>query len=975
MKCNRCNHDNPNAHKFCSECGTSLLQASREAERRSLTVMFCDLADSTSLSERVDPEELQHIITTYQDCCRQVIKRFDGFIAKYMGDGILVYFGYPSAHEDDAQRAVRAALEISDAVQKLVIGPDRAIAVRTGIATGSVVIGDIIGEGTAEEVSVLGLTPNLAARLQSVAGRNETVISDATHHRLGGLFKLNNLGFLSLKGIAAATQVWRVEELRITPHRRTSKIPFVGREDSLSVLTSALEKSRQKSLEIVHITGLPGIGKTRLVNEFLSMTDDCEILIWTCSAFHRHVPFHPIPGELHRIKSNISTAEGAAQRQVIFDTISSSIIKKSKSVPLVLIVEDLHWIDPTTADYLMAIRKRVSGHSILLITVSRPGEPSEQLASAMGGDVLSLGPIKEEDARSLIDKIVSNDVSEELRSKIIQRASGLPLYLEELVNVVLTGETDDIPDSLQELLLARLDGLGPAKRIAQLASVFGSSFSYSDLLEMEEFQGVDIAPLFNKILAEGLFVATPNGYSFRHALMQEVSYETLLLRTRRKLHNEIADHLVQSSVDRTPDVIARHLSGAERYKDAAHYWRKAALMSAKLWSHEEAAAYYEKALQHAIVIADDKSVLSTRFEFVESLRVIDRYDDALEQLNLAELLANEVGSDEDWLRLHVLRGNILFPLGEADLCIQSQKLALLVAKKLNFPEAQARALSGMGDAYFASKRVFTAEKNFDVCVKLSIENDLDNVTLSNISMRGHMRLYLGKIKKAEADCNRAVRMSVDLGNRRAEMTAVGSCLGKVLFEKGTFIEADEAFSHASTIAAELGAHRFEALNILFRGKVALERQERTEAMTYGRRAVEIARVSGPKFCLPMAIGVVARAEGSREACLEALAEGEAVIANGCLAHNQLWFYRDAALAMIQHGLPDEARHYANLLTDTFAIEPLPWCILVAEGIEALAQLLEKDDNTAANAVILKAEKKGFNGWAHTLSMNSSPRSN
>jgi len=934
--------------------------------------MFCDLADSTSLSENIDPEELQQILSAYQDCVRKVIKRFDGFIAKYMGDGILIYFGYPTAHEDDAERSVRAALEIIAAVPKLTVSPAHTLAVRLGIATGNVVIGDIIGEGAASEVSILGLTPNLAARLQSKAGRNEIVISDTTRLRLGDVFLVSNLGKLSLKGITSATQAWRVDKLSTLPNSALIEIPFIGRKNALLLLNVALEKSRKNNLEFVHITGLPGIGKTRLIREFLQSQPELNTVNWVCSAFNRHVPLHPIPKN-PSILSALSTPSGEDQREIIFDLITDGLIEQSTNGPLVLIVDDIHWIDPTTAEYLKTMHRRLSDCSVLPITLSRSGEVTEQLRASTKGTALNLGPITDEEAETLVGLLLGDNALKELCTKIVQRAGGSPLFLEELVATVSAGSEQDIPDSLQELLLARLDSLGAAKRIAQLASVFGHSFSYDDLMAIEELQKIDAASLFKMLLGEGFFVqSSASQFRFRHTLMQEVSYETLLHSTKRRLHSEIANGLIQSRALALPETVARHMSGAEKYKEAVPYWCKAAHHSAKLWAHQEAAAYFDQALLQSSHVADDKWELKTRLDLVESLRITDNYKEALNQLNMAEKLAIRIGRDEDWLRLHVLRGNILFPIGEADRCIQSQKAALKVAKKLHLSEAQAQALGGMGDAYFANKQITTAEKSFDTCVTLADKNDLDDITLSNISMRGHMRLYLCRLLDAEADCRRAVEMSIRTNNRRAEMTATGSCLGKILLEKGDTTAADSAFSKAATIASDLGAHRFEALNILFRGKIAQDADDTKKAMEFGLRAIEIARRSGPKFCLPLAIGVVARAEETSEACFDALAEGDALINAGCLAHNPLWFYPDAALAALYHGRPDEARRYANLLKNTFAKEPVPWSDFIAESIDALAICLETENRTATTALIKQANSIGFKRWALTLDRFSAP---
>jgi tetratricopeptide (TPR) repeat protein len=392
-----------------------------------------------------------------------------------------------------------------------------------------------------------------------------------------------------------------------------------------------------------------------------------------------------------------------------------------------------------------------------------------------------------------------------------------------------------------------------------------------------------------------------------------------------------------------------------------------------LWAHSEASTHYEAALEDAVEPGDDRWELEVRLDLVESLRILDRYEEALSHLESAEILASRVGQDRDWLRIHSLRGDILFPLGQAERCISAHEAALTVAQRMTNAEAEARALSGLADAHFASRRIATAERTYDACVRLAEANGLNAVTLANVSLRGHMRLYLCQMAEARKDCERAVEMSVAAGNRRGELMARGSCLGKVLLELGEFSEADHAFADAGRLAAELGAHRYEALNLVFRGRVGLETGARSDALERGYRAAAIARASGPRFCLPLALGVVARAEETADACRAVLAQAEELIAAGCLAHNPLWFYRDAALAVTAHGWPDEAQRYAQALRDAFALEPVPWCDLVADGADALAVWLQTSSRTRVDAVMERARTLGLVAWAHALAKASGHR--
>jgi tetratricopeptide (TPR) repeat protein len=483
-----------------------------------------------------------------------------------------------------------------------------------------------------------------------------------------------------------------------------------------------------------------------------------------------------------------------------------------------------------------------------------------------------------------------------------------------------------------------------------------------------------LGPTLERLVSADLLIEREGRYAFRHAVMRDVAYQTLLRSTRRDIHGEIADRLIAGADTTQPEHVARHLSGAERRAEAAPYWREAGRRSAGLWAHSEASAHYEAALQDVAGRGDDRWEVEVRLDLVDSLRILDRYEEALTQLDRAEALAAHVGRDQDWLRIHSLRGNILFPLGQAERCIAAHEDALTVARRMADPEAEARALSGLGDAHFAGRRIVTAERTYNACVQLAEANGLDAVTLANLSLRGHMRLYLCRIEEARTDCQRAVEMSVAAGNRRAEVMARGSCLGKVLMELGEFLEADRAFAEAGRLAAELGAHRYESLNLLFRGKVALETGSRVDALECGRRAAAIARKAGPRFCLPLALGVVARAEETADACRAALAQAEALISAGCLAHNPLWFYRDAALAVVAHGWPDEAHRYARALRDAFASESVPWCDLVADGADALAAWLQTGDRTMVEVVRERGRALGFTGWARVLGDASDDRS-
>ena len=358
-----------------------------EAERRQLTVMFCDLVGSTALSAQLDVEDYRDLIRTFHETCADIVARYDGFVAKFMGDGLLAYFGYPVGHDDDAPRAARAALDIVAEATRLEFLPGCRLAVRIGIATGEVVVGNLVVQGVTEEAAVLGVTPNLAARLQGAANENEIVVSDATRRRLREGFAVDDLGVLMLKGIREPTRAWRINGLAKSVSDPGSAIPFVGREDALARLAKAWQQAQSGRLKIIQVTGQAGIGKSRLVREFVARSPDADAIAWTCSPFHRSTPLYPVSSDLTtRDEAGVETGE--TQRRAVFDTVAEQLTRRIAAKPAVLVVEDAHWI---AAELLEKLRYRLANQALLVLVASRPGAVADRLAGALGRARLELG--------------------------------------------------------------------------------------------------------------------------------------------------------------------------------------------------------------------------------------------------------------------------------------------------------------------------------------------------------------------------------------------------------------------------------------------------------------------------------------------------------------------------------------------------------------------------------------------------------
>ena len=522
--------------------------APAEAERRQLTVMFCDLVGSTALSQRLDAEDLRDINRAYQDACTQAIEEYEGFVARYMGDGVLAYFGYPLAHEDDAERGVRAGLAVVASVDALNEGIGRQLgadmAVRVGLATGPVVVGDLIGEGASRESPVVGETPNLAARLQGLAESNAVVVAPETHRLTAGHFQYVGLGRRALKGIADPVQAWRVlgegeAETRFEAYRGRRLTPLVGREAELDLLTTRWESARCGDGQVVLITGEPGIGKSRLCQALQAQIVDKAYtrLRYQCSPYQVHSVLYPIVNQLERAASIElqSTSEEKLNRledllressdelerdvpvfaallsiplsgrypplrldpQEKKDRTMEALVRQLEGLcnrrPVLAIFEDLHWVDPSTVELLDKLVERLKELPALFLMTFRP-EFAERWIDQGHVSVLRLNRIKKAESRTMLDAVLGEEtLSERVVSAIVSRADGIPLFIEETGRSVLQackdvspgkceGDRIKVPSTLQDSLMARLDRLSFGKKVAQRGAAIGREFT-EDLLK------------------------------------------------------------------------------------------------------------------------------------------------------------------------------------------------------------------------------------------------------------------------------------------------------------------------------------------------------------------------------------------------------------------------------------------------------------------------------------------------------------
>jgi class 3 adenylate cyclase/predicted ATPase len=663
------------------------------AERRQLTVLFSDLVNSTEISARFDPEEMSTIIRGYQNAVAREIRRFEGHIAKYMGDGVLAYFGYPKAHEDDAERAVRAGLGLVDAVSKVTIPGGESLFARVGIATGAVVVGELIGEGTAQENAVVGDTPNLAARLQTLAEPGAVVIAASTQRLLGGLFELVDLAPQRLKGFAEPLTAYRVEgkshgEDRFEALRGHRLTPMVGREDELGVLLERFERAQLGEGQVVLLGGEPGIGKSRIVHALRGRLANKVYMPLSgyCSPYHTNSALYPVIGLLERAAGferqdppavalakieallaldtrelgeavpliaellGISVGEkypplkltSERQKQRTLEVLVDQVAGLARKQLVLAICEDAHWIDPTTLEMIGLLIERVRKLPVLFLLTHRPEfDPNwESYTHVMH---LSLTRLTRGHGAAMLEQITRGKaLPPEVVDQILIRTDGVPLFVEELTTTVLeSGRLQDlgdhyelmgpltpipIPTTLHDSLMARLDRLAPIKEVAQIGAVIGREFAQEQLAAVSGFSDGQLTVALDQLVESGLIFcrgAAPDAtYTFKHALVQDAAYQSLLRATRRHYHAQIAvlfEQRFPEIVETQPELVAHHYTEAGNPEQALHYWHQAGRRAARRSANAEAIGHLTRGLGILSQLPDTPERTEREIDFQMSL--------------------------------------------------------------------------------------------------------------------------------------------------------------------------------------------------------------------------------------------------------------------------------------------------------------------------------------------------------------------
>jgi class 3 adenylate cyclase/predicted ATPase len=644
-----------------------------EAERRQITVMFCDLVGSTELSGKLDPEDLREVMASYQKAASTVIEHYEGHVAQYLGDGLMIYFGWPQAHEDDAQRAIRAGLEIIEAVNGLATSVD--LSIRIGVATGAVVVGDSRGDNRDDAKLAVGETPNLAARIQGVAAADTVLIGEATRRLIGGTFELDELGPQDLKGIDTATIVYRVmgeaaAESRFAASHDALLTPLVGREHETGLLIDRWEQAKDGEGQVVLLSGEAGIGKSRITQELrVRLTNEPHTrLSYQCSPYHTNSAFHPIIDQLERAagfarddrpetkldkleavlgQSGSDTALIAAllslpierypllnlspqkQKEITIAALARHVAAWAASKPVLMIFEDAHWIDPTSLETVGAVIEAVRDHPVLLVITFRPEFEPPWVGHAHVTP-LTLGRLGRKLGAGMVAKLTDGKaLPDEVLDQIVAKTDGIPLFVEELTKTVLEAgflkEQDDrytldgelpplaIPATLQDSLMARLDRLAPVREVAQIGACIGREFSYELLAAVSPLREDELQDSLTQLVNSELIFRRGAGahatYTFKHALVQDAAYESLLKSHRQQLHTTIGRALDQhfsDLVEAEPELAAHHYTEAGLRDSAVKHWLAAGQKALARSANAEASAHLRNGLDCLATLPDNR---------------------------------------------------------------------------------------------------------------------------------------------------------------------------------------------------------------------------------------------------------------------------------------------------------------------------------------------------------------------------------
>ncbi|MGB7298151.1 MAG: adenylate/guanylate cyclase domain-containing protein [Burkholderiaceae bacterium] len=910
------------------------------AERRQLTVMFCDLVGSTDLSGKLDPEVLRKVVRAYQKTAEEVIERFDGHIAQYLGDGLLVYFGYPVAHEDDAHRAVYAGIGIPQAIDALNVQLETdfsiRLSVRIGIHTGLVVVGEMGGNKRQENLAV-GETPNLAARLQGLATPGSVVISESTRRLLGDLFALQSMGPQILKGVAEPVGSYlvdgeRLSETRFTARQSDGHAEMVGRQQELALLIDRWRQAKAGEGQMVLLTGEAGIGKSRIASALIESLAPEEHLRITfqCSPYHIDTALYPATQQLIRaagLKANdtadtkldkleallrqgngklsvavplmgalLGLGEVAEARHGsldyspqqrlarTLDALVDQLTGLAEKSPVLFVLEDAHWIDPTTLELIDMTLDRIVSQPIMMLVTARPG-----FSHDFGGHPivsrLALNRLGREAITGIVERVTRRKAFPlDLLEEIVAKTDGVPLFVEEFTKTLLESgqlrETDEgyrfdgrldrltIPSSLKDSLMARLDRMQPMKEVAQVAACIGREFGYSLLAAVSTLSPAELTSALDQLIAAELIfkrgVMPETVYTFKHALVRDAAYESMVREQRRANHAAIAAALGdadESDATVSHGLLAHHLQEAGEVVAAIDAWEAASIHSARLGASMETVAYCKHALTLLEGALVGRSGEERRLKILQvlsdGLMNTQGYAGAETQTCCQEIIAlshklNE--SDEDHLIVLTTSAPVAFGTGQFRSHLQMYDALDRITIDNSSAPARIGTLLSIGVCNLHIGRLGRAVQYIESARNVGLSSPTQRLAISGGAI-GHVPtcayyarclVYQGRFTGALATCDEALIIAIESDHLPT------LCWAKqILGWTALFVDkADDAVRIADEylpVAAEQGLQTRIATAQLVKGVALIQLREFSDGIRLARTGLHGWRQSGGKF--------------------------------------------------------------------------------------------------------------------------------
>lgn len=933
---------------------------SSDAERRHLTVVFVDLVGSTEMATRMDAEDMRDVITSYQNTVAGVVSRFEGFVAKFMGDGVLCYFGWPRANEDDAERAVRAGLSIIDAVKKTKAANGSPLSTRVGIATGVVIVGDLIGSGATQEAAVVGETPNLAARLQGIAGLNQLVVAKETQRLLGTIFDLSPLGGQDLKGIAGPVNAYLVEgeasiQSRFAARQSGAMTPIIGREREIELMTERWALARSGQGQMVIVSGEAGIGKSRITQAVIDEVakDDHTRMTYHCSPYHSDSAFYPVTQQMSfaagfapsdspdvrldkletllgddkdtlRLVAPMLGLDGKArygaldltpaqQRARTMKALARLLVRQAAEKPVLMVFEDLHWVDPTSQELLDTLLDQITDQPIMILATARP-----TFEYGFGGHPIvtkfALNRLGKDQIGAIVSKLTGGKaLPDEIMEIIAHRTDGVPLFVEELTKTILesgalkgAGEryvldgplsAIAIPTTLHDSLMARLDRLQPIKEVAQTAACIGREFGHGLLAQISHLPETELSTALDGLIEAELIyrrgLPPEATYLFKHALVRDAAYESLLKERRRAVHTRILTAL-ETDPDTAPEVLAVHAEAANLTDRAIDLWEAASKAAIARPAFDEAISHLGRAI--ALITPKLENSETPPFERALALQVplsmtlLTRKgfgaDETLEAFEKALVVADKIG--ETPMRYSILYG-LWIGMGIRGRHADALRTAeALVEQAVNSPNTPSMVVANrvagashhfMGNFAEAQRYLDVALANYDPIAHAGLANQFgQDIGVTVHVFQAFNSLMQGQTRRAATHLDEAESLAKSTGHIQ---TICYALMLRTLFSvtSGDRPDAERCLNEVAPIAQEHNLAIWLAFLKMMVEVVAAHQGDKASIDRYRKVDAEFAATKTKMFAAPMCIDVgwSALAMGIHDDAAEVAAMAEELI--------------------------------------------------------------------------------------------------